>query len=162
MRRKPVSRAGKVISLLELNRHDDANGELEAALAEEPRNLPLLAGTAYWHVAHGNSDKALDLARKAVAIESRYTWAQIAFVRALLASNRPLEAERAMRYARQYGKFPTMTYELATVLTSMGLYEEAVTVLRESFSIKDDQIQTYLAGHLQASDRRVACESARP
>ena len=147
-----AARAGKVISLLELNRHDDANGELEAALAEEPRNLPLLAGTAYWHVAHGNMDKALELARKAVAIESRYTWAQIAFVRSLLASNRPLEAERAMRYARQYGKFPTMTYELATVLASMGLYEEAVTVLRESFSIKDDQIHTYLAGHMQASD----------
>jgi uncharacterized membrane protein YgcG/tetratricopeptide (TPR) repeat protein len=147
-----AARAGKVISLFELNRHDDANRELETALAEEPRNLPLLAGTAYWLVAHENPEKALDLARKAVAIESRYTWAQIALVRSLLASNRSLEAERAMRYARQYGKFPTMTYELATVLASMGLYEEAVTVLRESFSIKDDQIHTYLAGQLQASD----------
>jgi tetratricopeptide (TPR) repeat protein len=147
-----AARAGKVISLFELNRHDDANRELEAALTEEPRNLPLLAGTAYWLVAHENPEKALDLARKAIAIESRYTWAQIALVRSLLASNRPLEAERAIRYARQYGKFPTMTYELATVLASMGLYEEAVDVLRESFSIKDDQIHTYLAGHLQASD----------
>ncbi len=147
-----AARAGKVISLFELNRADDANRELEAAMSEQPRNLPLLAGTAYWLVAHENPDKALELARKAVAIESRYTWGQIALVRALLASNRPLEAERAMRYARQYGKFPTMTYELATVLASMGLYEEAVAVLRESFSIKDDQIQTYLAGSLAASD----------
>lgn len=147
-----AARAGKVISLFELNRLEDANRELEAALAEEPRNLPLLAGMAYWLVAHENTDKALDLARKAVAIESRYTWGQIALVRSLLASNRPIEAERAIRYARQYGKFPTMTYELATVLASMGLYEEAVNVLRESFSIKDDQIQTYLAGHLAASD----------
>ena len=147
-----AARAGKVISLFELNRSDDANRELEAALTEEPRNLPLLAGTAYWLVAHENTEKGLDLARKAVAIESRYTWSQIALVRSLLASNRPLEAERAMRYARQFGKFPTMTYELATVLASMGLYEEAVNVLRESFSIKDDQIHTYLAGHLAASD----------
>ena len=147
-----AARAGKVISLLELNRQEDANRELEAALAEEPRNLPLLAGTAYWLAAHENADKALDLARKAIAIESRYTWAQIALARSLLAMNRPLEAERAMRYARQYGKFPTMTYELATVLASMGLYEEAVTVLRDSFSIKDDQIHTFLAGHLPASD----------
>ena len=147
-----AARAGKVISLFELNRTDDANRELEAALAEEPRNLPLLAGTAYWFVAHENPAKGLDLASKAVAMESRYTWAQIALVRSLLASNRPLEAERAMRYARQYGKFPTMNYELATVLASMGLYEEAVNVLRESFSIKDDQIHTFLAGHLPASD----------
>jgi tetratricopeptide (TPR) repeat protein len=57
-----------------------------------------------------------------------------------------------MRFARQYGKFPTLSYELASVLASMGLYEEAVEVLRESFTIKDGQIQTNLAGHVQASD----------
>jgi tetratricopeptide (TPR) repeat protein len=125
---------------------------LEAALAEEPRNLPLLAGAAYWLTAHNNHEKALDLALKATGIESRYTWAQIALARALVGLNRPLEAERAMRFGRQYGKFPTMTYELASVLSSMGLYEEAAEVLRESFSIKDDQIQTHLAGHLPASD----------
>ncbi len=56
--------------------------------------------------------------------------------------------------ARQYGKFPTLTYELANVLSSMGLYEEAVEVLRESFTIKDGQIHTYLAGHVPASERR--------
>ena len=147
-----AARAGKVISLFELNRAEEANRELEAALAEEPRNLPLLAGTAYWLTANNNHEKAMDLALKATAIESRYTWAQIALARALVGLNRPLEAERAMRFGRQYGKFPTMTYELASVLSSMGLYEEAAEVLRESFSIKDDQIQTYLAGHLLASD----------
>lgn len=147
-----AARAGKVISLFELNRADEANRELEAALAEEPRNLPLLAGTAYWLTANNNHEKAMDLALKATAIESRYTWAQIALARALVGLNRPLEAERAIRFGRQYGKFPTMTYELASVLSSMGLYEEAAEVLRESFSIKDDQIQTYLAGHLAASD----------
>jgi tetratricopeptide (TPR) repeat protein len=147
-----AARAGKVISLFELNRADEANRELEAALAEEPRNLPLLAGAAYWLTAHNNHEKALDLALKATGIESRYTWAQIALAHALVGLNRPLEAERAMRFGRQYGKFPTMTYELASVLSSMGLYEEAAEVLRESFSIKDDQIQTHLAGHLPASD----------
>jgi tetratricopeptide (TPR) repeat protein len=150
-----AARTGKVISLFELNRAEEANRELDAALAEEPRNLQLLAGAAYWLIAHGaqeNGEKALDLARKAVAIEPRYTWAQIALGRALLATNRPLDAERAIRYARQYGKFPTLSYELASVLSSMGLYEEAVEVLRESFSIKDDKIQTYLAGHMPASE----------
>jgi uncharacterized membrane protein YgcG/tetratricopeptide (TPR) repeat protein len=147
-----AARAGKVISLFELDRPDEANRELETALAEEPRNLPLLSGTAYWLTARDNHDKALDLAYKAVGVESRYTWAQIALARALVGKNRPLEAERAMRHARNYGKFPTMTYELASVLSSMGLYEEAAEALKESFSIKDDQIQTYLAGHLAASE----------
>jgi tetratricopeptide (TPR) repeat protein len=147
-----MARAGKVISLLELGRIDEANSALESALADEPRNLTLLAGTAYWFASHNNYDKALELARKAVEVEPRYTWAQIALARALLAQQRPLDAERAMRFARQYGKFPTLSYELASVLASMGLYEEAVEVLRESFTIKDGQIQTNLAGHVQASD----------
>ncbi|HEU4432655.1 MAG TPA: TPM domain-containing protein, partial [Pyrinomonadaceae bacterium] len=147
-----AARAGKVISLFELDRADEGNRELEAALADEPRNLPLLTGAAYWLAARNNNEKALDLALKATAIEGRYTWAQIALARSLVGLNRPLEAERAMRFARNYGKFPTLTYELASVLSSMGLYEEAVQVLRESFSIKDDQVKTYLAGSLPASD----------
>jgi uncharacterized membrane protein YgcG/tetratricopeptide (TPR) repeat protein len=147
-----AARAGKVISLLELSRTDEANTELDAALTEEPRNLPLLAGAAYWYSAHGNNDKAFDLARRAVAVESRYTWAQIALAHAYLAAKQPLDAERAMRYARQYGSFPTLNYELANVLASMGLYQEAFDVLRDSFEIKDDQIHTNLAGHLPASD----------
>jgi len=147
-----VARAGKVISLLELGRTDEANSALETALADEPRNLTLLAGTAYWFAAHNNYEKGLEMARKAVEVERRYTWAQIALARSLLAQQRPLDAERAMRFARQYGKFPTLSYELANVLASMGLYEEAVEVLRESFTIRDGQIQTLLAGHVQASD----------
>lgn len=147
-----AARAGKVISLLELSRQDEAATELEAALKEEPRNLPLLAGAAYWYGAHGDNNKAFDLARRAVAVESRYTWAQIALAHAYLGSKQPLDAERAMRYARQYGKFPTLNYELASVLASMGLYQEAVEVLRESFQVKEGQIHTQLAGRLPASD----------
>lgn len=147
-----AARAGKVIALYELNRADEASSALESALAAEPRNLPLLSGAAYWLAAHGNNDKALELGLKATAIEPRYTWAQIALARALAGVKRPLDAERSLRYARQYGKFPTLTYELASVLASMGLYEEAAEALRESFTIKDDQIQAYLAGRVQVSD----------
>src|SRR5688572_612245 len=147
-----AARAGKIVSLLELSRQDEATAELDATLAQEPRNLALLTGAAYWFAAHGNHEKAADLALKAVAIESRYTWAQIALAHAYLGLKQPLNAERAMRYARQYGKFPTLNYELANVLASMGLYQEAADVLRESFDIKDEKIHTRLAGHLPASD----------
>ncbi|HEV2835360.1 MAG TPA: TPM domain-containing protein, partial [Pyrinomonadaceae bacterium] len=123
-----AARTGKVISLLELSRQDEANTELDAALTAEPRNLALLTGAAYWFAAHGNNEKAFDLASRAVAVESLYTWAQIALAHAYLGQKRPLDAERAMRYARQYGKFPTLNYELANVLASMGLYQEAVDV----------------------------------
>jgi tetratricopeptide (TPR) repeat protein len=145
-----AARAGTVVSLFELGRADEANAALAAAIADEPRNLPLLAGTAYWLAAHGNSEKGFDLARQAVTIEPRYTWAQIALARCLLGLKRPVAAERSMRYARQYGKFPTLDYELANVLAYMGLYEEAAEVLRESFTIADGQIETQLAGRIPA------------
>jgi uncharacterized membrane protein YgcG/tetratricopeptide (TPR) repeat protein len=147
-----AARAGKVISLLELSRTDEANSALESAFAEDPRNLPLLAGTAYWFAAHENYPKAFELARRAIAVEPRYTWTQIALGRAYLGLQSPLDAERAIRFARRYGKFPTLSYELANVLASMGLYDEAVDALNESFTIKDDQIQTYLAGTVRSSE----------
>jgi uncharacterized membrane protein YgcG/tetratricopeptide (TPR) repeat protein len=144
------ARAGVVLSLFELGRTEEANKELEAALTSDPQNLMLLAGASYWLAAHKNSEKALELAQKAVQLEPRYTWSQIALARALSGQKQPLEAERAMRFAAQYGKFPTLDYELATTLASMGLYDEAADVLLNSFSYKQGQIETLLAGRVAA------------
>ena len=110
----------------------------------------MLAGTAYWFAAHNDSDLAFALASKAVEIEPRYTWSQIALARALVAQKKPLEAERALRFARQYGKFPTLDYELASALAATGLYDEAAEVLMQSFSLKDGQIETRLGGQASA------------
>ncbi len=146
-----AARTGMVLALFELGRKDEANSALDETIADaDPKNLPLLTGAAYWFVAHDNYDKAFELARKAVTIEPRYTWAQIALARSLLGLKRPLDAERSLRFARQYGKFPTLNYELANVLATMGLYEEAAEVLRESFTWRDSQIETLLAGRYPA------------
>jgi tetratricopeptide (TPR) repeat protein/uncharacterized membrane protein YgcG len=142
-----TARAGLILSLFELGRKDEAKSELDKALTADPRNLSLLAGSAYWFAAHNDSEQALDLAMRAVQIEPRYTWSQIALARALVAQRRPLAAERSLRFARQYGKFPTLDYELASTLVSAGLYDEAAEILRQSFSIKDGQIEARLAGH---------------
>jgi tetratricopeptide (TPR) repeat protein len=66
--------------------------------------------------------------------------------RGLTAQRKPLEAERAIRFARQFGKFPTLDYELATALASAGLFDEAAEVLVRSFSVKNGQIQSQLPG----------------
>jgi uncharacterized membrane protein YgcG/tetratricopeptide (TPR) repeat protein len=145
-----AARTGLILSLLDLGRTDEAKGELEKALAADPRNLTLLSGAAYWFAAHDDSDLALALGRKAVSIEPRYTWSQVALARSLVAQQKPLEAERALRFARQYGRFPTLDYELASVLASSGLYDEAGEMLMQSFSFKDGQIETRLAGQAPA------------
>ena len=143
-----AARAGVVLSLLELGRSEEGQKELDAALAKDPPDLILLAGAAYWFVAHNQSERALKLAQQAVQLEPRYTWSQIALARALTAQKRPLEAERAIRFAGQYGKFPTLDYELASVLASAGLYDEAADVLLRSFSYDRGQVVTRLAGRL--------------
>lgn len=143
-----AARAGMILSLLEAKQTEAATRELAVALEEDPRNLPLLAGAAYWFAAHDDFDQAFELSMKAVIIEPRYTWSQIAAARALIAKKKPLEAERNVRFARQHGKFPTLDYELANVLAAAGLYQEAAEVLMGTFRLKDGQIETRLAGRV--------------
>jgi tetratricopeptide (TPR) repeat protein len=141
-----LARSGVVLSLFDLGRREEAERELEAALKDEARNLSLLVGAAYWYAAHNNPARAFELAQRAVEIEPRYTWAHIALARALIAQKRTLEAETALRFARQYGRFPTLDYELANALAASGLYEEAATELSRSFTLKGDRLETLLAG----------------
>jgi len=141
-----AARNGLILAQLEAGQIEDGKRALDETLQAEPRNLPLLAGAAYWFAAHNEPDRAFDLARKAVEIEPRYTWAQIALARSLIAQRKPLEAERSLRFARQYGKFPTLEYELASALYAAGLYEETAEVLMQAFSWKSGDIETRLAG----------------
>src|SRR5205823_2338516 len=56
----------------------------------------------------------------------------------------------ALRAARRFGNFPTLDYELAAALASAGLYDEAAETLSRSFTIRDGQIVTRLAGRVEA------------
>jgi tetratricopeptide (TPR) repeat protein len=143
-----TARAGLVVSLLELGKKTEADQELNNALQDkdQSRNLPLLVGASYWFLAHDDLARGLDLADKAVALEPRYAWGQIALARALIANRRPQEAERSLRFVRQFSRFPTTDYELANMLASIGLFDDAAVALARSFSLKGGQIETLLAG----------------
>jgi tetratricopeptide (TPR) repeat protein len=64
----------------------------------------------------------------------------------LVAQKRHFEAENALRLAQQYGTFPTLSYELATVLAALGRYEEAGLELARTFTLKDGKVGALLAG----------------
>lgn len=146
------ARTGVVMSLFDSNQKDEAERELATALAADPNNLALLVGAAYWYAAHNDGARAVDLGNKAVALEPRFVWGLIALARGLAASNQPLAAERAIRLARQYGNFPTLTYELASALHAAGFYDEAARALATTFAIKGGSIETRLAGRILARD----------
>ena len=141
------ARAGVVLSLLDLGKREEAEREMDEALKADANNLPLLVGASYWYAAHNEPARAQELATKAIGIEPRYTWAHIALARALLAERHPLDAERVLRFARTYGRFPTLDYELAGALAASGFYDEAAAELARSFTVKEGQIETRLAGH---------------
>jgi tetratricopeptide (TPR) repeat protein len=147
-----AAHAGLVVALLELGKRTEADQELNAALQDkdQSRNLSLLVGAAYWFVAHDDAARGLELADKAVALEPRYYWAQIALARALIADRRPQMAERSLRFVRQFSRFPTLDYELANMLAAIGLFDDAATELARSFTLKDGQIETMLAGRSAA------------
>lgn len=141
------ARTGFILALFDAGKAEEAARELDNALKNDPRNFALLTGAAYWYAAHRNAEHALELAGRAVSIEPRYTWAQIALARALVLRGQPFEAERVLRFARQYGRFPTLDYELAAALAAGGLYDEAAAELARSFTIKNGEIEAALAGH---------------
>jgi tetratricopeptide (TPR) repeat protein len=147
------ARAGLILSLLELGKKEEGEAELNKVLQDkdQSRNLPLLVGVAYWFMAHNNADRGFELAQRAVALEPRYSWGEITLARALLAKKQPLQAERGLRFAQGFSRFPTLDYELATALASIGLYDEALAELARSFSLKDGEIQTKLAGRIAAN-----------
>ncbi len=142
------ARTGLVLSLFDMGQREEAERELARALEEQPTNLPLLVGAAYWYAANKEGARGAELADRAVALEPRFrwVWARVALARALLAQGRPLDAERALRPARETARFPTLDYELASILAAAGLYDEAAEELARSFTIKDGQIETRLAG----------------
>ncbi|MCA1592965.1 MAG: tetratricopeptide repeat protein [Acidobacteria bacterium] len=146
------ARTGLVLSLFDTGKREEAERELKSALDEQPNNLPLMVGAAYWYAAHGEGARAVELAERAVALEPRYrwVWSRITLARALLAQKRPLDAERALRPARELGRFPTMDYELASVLAAAGLYEEAADELSHSFTLDHGELGAQLAGHVRA------------
>lgn len=143
-----AARAGFVLSLFDAGKQAEAEIELEKALDKEADNLPLLAGAAYWYAAHDNGVKAVDLARAAIGVEPRYIWAHIALARGFMVQKKPLEAERVLLSARQYGNFPTLDYEVASARMMAGFYREAVEELRKSFTLTDGRIETRLGGRV--------------
>jgi tetratricopeptide (TPR) repeat protein len=146
------ARTGLILSLFDAGSRADAETEMARSLEENPGNVILLAGAAYWYAAHSEGDKAVEYAQKAIATDPRFVWSHIALARGFLAQGRPVEAEKTLLVARRYGIFPTIEYELASSRLAAGLYREAAEELAKSFTVADGLVKTKLG-------RRVPRES---
>jgi tetratricopeptide (TPR) repeat protein len=141
-----VSNNGLILTLFETNQAAEAEILLNKSLADNPNNLQLLVGAAYWYAAHNEAEKAIELGRKATELEPRYPWGYIALARGQMLQNQPLEAEKTLLTVQQYTSFPSLDYELAVARMKAGLIEEAVRELKRRFVVSDNYVQTYIGG----------------
>jgi tetratricopeptide (TPR) repeat protein len=150
------AQTGLVLSLFDDGKMAEAETEMARSLESTPGNMILLAGAAYWYAVHGNPDKAIEVASRAVETEPRYIWSHIALARGYMARNEPVEAEKTLIKARQYGNFPTLEYELASARLMAGFYRDALEELRKHFTVKDGNVQTLLGGRVAAENKSLA------
>jgi tetratricopeptide (TPR) repeat protein len=143
-----TAQTGLILSLFDAGSRKEAEAEMAKSLEAEPNNLFLLVGAAYWYAAHNEGARAVELAQKAIAFEPRYTWSYIALARGFMAQKLPLDAEKTLLTARQYGDFPTLDYELAAARAQAGFYREAADILKRSFFVKNDYVKAWLGNRV--------------
>lgn len=148
-----LSKNGLILAMFENGKRPEAEVAFAKAIEENPNSLTLIAGVAYWYAASGNGEKAVELATKAISIEPRYIWSHIALARGQMLQNKPVEAERTLTAARQYGNFPTLEYEIAITRIKAGFYQEAVEELEKSFAVIDGNVVTKLGGRIERSGK---------
>jgi len=143
-----TAQTGLILSLFDAGSRKEAEAEMAKSLEAAPNNLFLLVGAAYWYAAHNEGAKAVELAQKAIAFEPRYTWSYIALARGFMAQKLPLDAEKTLLTARQYGDFPTLDYELAAARMQAGFYREAAEILKRSFFVKEDYVKAWIGNRV--------------
>lgn len=145
-----TAKTGLILSLFDSGSRTEAEKLMAAEIAANDKNVPLLVGAAYWYATQNNGEKAVELATQALKVEPRYTWGYIALARGFMKQNNPLAAESALLTARQFGDFPTISYELALAQNAAGFYKEAAEELKKTFTIEDGKVVASLGGRVAA------------
>lgn len=146
-----AAQTGLALALLDAGKIKEAEAEMTKSLEAVPNNPVLLTSAAYFYAARGDGEKAVELSKKAIEIDRTAVWGYVAQARGFLAQNKPLEAEKILLAARQYGDFPTLDYELASARLAAGLYREAAEILKRNFTVnKEGAVETYLGNRILA------------
>lgn len=148
-----AAKTGLVLAMFDAGKKREAEAELARSTEQSAANVILLAGVAYWYASHNESEKAVDLARQAIAREPRFIWSHIALARGLMLQKKPVEAEQVLVAARKYGNFPTLQYEIASARLASGFYREAAEELSKSFTVENDEIRAKLGGRIERSSK---------
>lgn len=140
-----AARSGLILSLFEARKTDEAAKMLSKTTEDDSAGVFLLGGAAHWYAVQGNGERAVELARLALAKDPSYIWAQIALARGLILTGKPVEAEQVLVAARRGAKFPTLEYQIAAARLAAGFFREAAEDLSASFRLNEGKLHTQLA-----------------
>ncbi|CAN5338138.1 hypothetical protein BH20ACI2_BH20ACI2_15850 [soil metagenome] len=150
------ARSGLILSMFDAGKQSDADVELTKSLKENPGNVILLGGTAYWYAAHGHGEKAVEFAQLAIDTDPRFIWSHIALARGYVLLKKPYDAEKSLLAARRYGNFPTLEYEIASTRLAAGFFRDAAEEMAKSFTVSDGLIRTKLGGRISRGSNDLA------
>ena len=144
-----AARSGLVLSLFEVGKSEEAAKILSKAIEDGTAGVFLLGGAAHWYAANANGDRAVELARLALAKDPRYIWAQIALARGLILTGKPVEAEQLLIASSRSSRFPTVEYQIAAARLAAGFFREAAEDLSRSFEITEEKVRTRLGKRVE-------------
>jgi tetratricopeptide (TPR) repeat protein len=131
---------------------DDENASLyaERAALADPTDGLFHASIAFHLVRSGNPLKALDSADRSIAASPASSWGYIAKARAMREIGDFDESERLLIFARSFGDFPSLNYELAALRLSLGYFREAAETVLRSYDLDGDLVISYLGNRILA------------
>jgi tetratricopeptide (TPR) repeat protein len=144
------AKTGVILSLFDQGKRNDAEDLLIPELSSNPTNGFAMIGAAYWYVANGEPQLALDYANQARILKESAVWAYVILARAHMKLNQPVEAERMLVTALQFGNSATISYELALAQSKAGFYYDASVELKKKFVVENGKIVTDLDGRIGA------------
>lgn len=111
---------------------------------------------AFAYLTRGSIAKARQGAETALAVESRYSWAQIVAAEIDLSEAKYFDAERHILAAMRYADFPYLHFTLGKIYLAVEDFDGAIEQFNKAFSYKAGKFQTRLGGSLDAKADNVA------
>ncbi len=147
---------GLALTLLAQGQDGQANRMLQLALRYDPNNYSILLQQAFFYLNKKKPELARPLIEQAARLVPRYAWAFIAKANADAQESKYGDALATIMQAQQLGQFATLNFEVVKALMTVDGYDQAVELLKKSFTVTNEgEYETLLGGVAKARSQRL-------
>lgn len=147
---------GMAMAMLALGQDSQAERELQLAMQYDSNNYSILIQQAFFHLSRRKPAVARPFIERAARLAPRYAWAHIAKANADALESKYGDALATAIGAQELGNFPTLTFELVKMLMNVDGYDQALEVMKRSFTVTNEgEFETLLGGVAKARSQRL-------